>query len=208
MPRSLKKGPFVDKYLHEEDRGRREGDQPEQARHHDLLAPLDGHPRHGRSDVRRPQRPQVHPGVHHRADGRPQARRVLARPARSTVTPASGRSRAMQARALRSWHLDVAPQDAGRRQPRPRQDGRGGRRPARPHAEEGRRHHLQGDQERRGERRGQVGWRRVGRGPPHPHDRRRRRHRSPSAGCRARWAAPTASITARSHLTVVVTDEK
>ena len=36
----------------------------------------------------------------------------------------------------------------------------------------------------------------VGRGPAHPHDRRRRRHRSPSAGCRARWAAPTASITA------------
>ena len=28
----------------------------------------------------------------------------------------------MQARAIRPWHLDVAPQDAGRRQPRPRQE--------------------------------------------------------------------------------------
>ena len=43
-------------------------------------------------------------------------------------------------------HLDVAAQDARRRQPRPRQDRRGGGRHPRPHAEEGSAADLEGDQ--------------------------------------------------------------
>ncbi len=44
-------------------RGRVEGDQPQQARDQDLVASLDDHPRHGPADLRRAQRPQVHPGL-------------------------------------------------------------------------------------------------------------------------------------------------
>ena len=132
MPRSVKKGPFVDQHLREEDRGRAEGGEPEQAGHHDLVAPLDDHPRHGRAHVRRPQRPQVHPGVRHRATWSATSSASSRRRVRSTATPASGRRASHAGTRTRSWHLDVAPQDAGRREPRPRQDGRGGRRPARP----------------------------------------------------------------------------
>src|SRR5690606_33281401 len=49
--------------------GREEG-------HQDLVAPVDDPARHGRPHDRRARRPQARPGVRHRVDGRPQARRV------------------------------------------------------------------------------------------------------------------------------------
>ena len=78
MPRSLKKGPFVDDHLLKKvddlnDSRREEG-------HQDLVAPLHDHPRHGRPHHRRPRRPQARARLHHRVDGRPQARRVRAHP--------------------------------------------------------------------------------------------------------------------------------
>ena len=60
-----------------EEGGRDAADQVEEG-HQDLVAPLDDHPRDGRPDVRRAQRPQVRAGVRDREHGRPQARRVRA----------------------------------------------------------------------------------------------------------------------------------
>ena len=61
MPRSLKKGPFVDDHL---------------------MKKVDVQNEKGTKTViktwSRPRRPQAHPGVRHRVDGRPQARRVRA----------------------------------------------------------------------------------------------------------------------------------
>src|SRR5262249_21742859 len=54
-----------------EPREREEGDQ-------DVVTPLHGHPRDDRAHDRRPQREEVHPGVHHREHGWPEARRVRA----------------------------------------------------------------------------------------------------------------------------------
>ena len=76
MSRSLKKGPFVDTSLLEKIEVMNRGGREEG--HQDLVAPVDGDPRDGRAHARRAQREEVHPGVHHREHGRPQARRVRA----------------------------------------------------------------------------------------------------------------------------------
>ena len=52
----------------------------------DLVAHLDGLPGDGRAHDRRPRRPQARARVRLRVDGRPQARRVRARPAPSAAT--------------------------------------------------------------------------------------------------------------------------
>ena len=96
MPRSLKKGPFVDEHLAEEGRrdervGRPQGDQ-------DVVAPLDDHPRHGRSHARGARRPQARArstsprrwSVTSSASSRP--------PARSGTTPAKSDRVAADAR--------------------------------------------------------------------------------------------------------------
>ena len=77
MPRSVKKGPFVDGHLTKKiaDANRPAVEEG----HQDLVAPLArSFPRLRRPHVRRPQRPQVRPGVRHREHGRAQARRVRA----------------------------------------------------------------------------------------------------------------------------------
>ena len=86
MPRSLKKGPFVDDHLLAQ--GRRAQLLEREACHQDLVAPFDDHPRHGRPHDRRPRRPQARAGLRDRVDGRPQARRVRARRGPSATTPA------------------------------------------------------------------------------------------------------------------------
>ena len=78
VARSVWKGPFVDGYLlkkAEKSRGigPQRGDQ-------DLVAALDDHAAVRRPDLRRLQRPQVHPGAGDREHDRPQVRRVLADP--------------------------------------------------------------------------------------------------------------------------------
>ena len=78
MPRSLKKGPFVDDHLLKKvdalnATGEKQG-------HQDLVAPLHDHPRDGRSHHRRARRAQARARLHHRVDGRSQARRVRAHP--------------------------------------------------------------------------------------------------------------------------------
>ena len=78
MPRSLKKGPFVDDHLLKKVDDLNEPQR--EARHQDLVAPLHDHPRDGRPHHRRPRRPQARARVHHRVDGRAQARRVRAHP--------------------------------------------------------------------------------------------------------------------------------
>ncbi len=89
MSRSSKKGPFVEERLmsriEADERGRREADDPH------LVAHVHGLPGDGRAHDRRPRRPQARAGVHHRADGRPQARRVRADADSSAATPATGR---------------------------------------------------------------------------------------------------------------------
>ena len=84
MPRSLKKGPFVDDHLLK--KVDVANDKGSKSRHQDLVAPLDDHPRHARPHHRGARRPQARPGVRHRVDGRPQARRVRVRPAPSRAT--------------------------------------------------------------------------------------------------------------------------
>ena len=74
MPRSLKKGPFVDDHLLKKVDDL--NDQGREAGHQDVVAPLHDHPRHGRPHHRGPRRPQARARVHHRVDGRAQARRV------------------------------------------------------------------------------------------------------------------------------------
>ena len=74
MPRSLKKGPFVDDHLLKKvdvlnSSGEKKVIKTWSRRSTD-------HPRHGRAHHRRPRRPQARPGVRDRVDGRPQARRV------------------------------------------------------------------------------------------------------------------------------------
>ena len=113
MPRSLKKGPFVDDHLLKKvddlnDEGREEG-------HQDLVAPLHDHPRHGRPHHRRARRPQARARVHHRVDGRSQARRVRARPARSATTPARRRTHEGSALMAFGTKTNERPRHAGRR---------------------------------------------------------------------------------------------
>ena len=175
MPRSVKKGPFVDKYLAKKMAVAAEGGQPDKrvittySRRSMVIPDMVGLTfavHNGRKFIPVFITEQM---VGHKL-GEFSPHPHVPRPHRRAEEVSHAGT------CTRSWHLDVAPQDARRREPRPQQEGRGGRRPARPHAEEGRGHHLQGDQERRGERRGPVGRRRVGREPAHPHDRRRRRH--------------------------------
>lgn len=71
MPRSLKKGPFVDQHLYLKVAAQREGHQE---RNQDLVASLDDYPRHARSHHRSVRRSQARAGVHHRVDGWSQAR--------------------------------------------------------------------------------------------------------------------------------------
>ena len=72
MPRSLKKGPFVDQHLYlKVAASEREGHQE---RNQDLVASLDDYPRHARSHHRSVRRSQARAGVHHRVDGWSQAR--------------------------------------------------------------------------------------------------------------------------------------
>ena len=77
MPRSLKKGPFVDDHLAGEGgrmnaAGDARSSRPGRVEH--------GHSRHGRSHARGARRPQARARVRHRGDGRSQARRVRADP--------------------------------------------------------------------------------------------------------------------------------
>ena len=85
MPRSLKKGPFVDDHLHQEGR-RRERIRLEE-RHQDLVASLGHHPGLPRALTIAVHDGRKHvPGFRHRVDGGPQARRVRSRRALSAAT--------------------------------------------------------------------------------------------------------------------------
>ena len=90
MPRSLKKGPFVDDHLLKKvDDLNAAGEKKvikTWSRRSTIIPDMVGHTiavHDGRKHV---------PGVHHRVDGRPQARRVRARPAPSGSTPARRRT--------------------------------------------------------------------------------------------------------------------
>ena len=99
----------------DEEGGGAERDAGEEGRQ-DLVAALDGHSRHGRPHDRRPQRQEVHPGVHRREHGRAQARRVLADAASSRATAARRpRGRRRRAAAAPVSAPGAAP---GRRRPK------------------------------------------------------------------------------------------
>ena len=111
MPRSLKKGPFVDDHLLKKvdalnDRQREEG-------HQDLVPPVHDHPRHGRPHHRRPRRPQARPGLRDREHGRPQARRVRPDPDVQVPRRPGEATRRVVADHGAEWHQD-------RRRPRAR----------------------------------------------------------------------------------------
>ena len=76
MPRSLKKGPFIDDHLREKVECAERAQRKESGE--DLVAPLDDSAGHDRAHDRRAQREEVHSGVHHRADGGTQAGRIRA----------------------------------------------------------------------------------------------------------------------------------
>jgi large subunit ribosomal protein L22 len=78
VPRSLKKGPFVDHHLLKKVESAA-GEQ-QQAPDQDLVAPLDDPAGDGRSDDRRAQRPPARAGAGQREHGRAQARRIRADP--------------------------------------------------------------------------------------------------------------------------------
>ena len=115
MPRSVKKGPFVDQHLLKKVAARPRR-RAEASGHQDLVAPLDDHARDRRPHLRRAQRPQVHPGVRHREHGRPQARRVLARRAPSTATAAATKKAASLAASQEA--IDATASAASRMSPR------------------------------------------------------------------------------------------
>ena len=102
----------------DESRGRQEG-------HQDVVAPLDRRARDGGPHARRAQREEVHPGVHHREHGRPQARRVRADAASSKATRRKVAERAAAAAARRP-----AGPGAGRSGARRRRRRGGGAKPA------------------------------------------------------------------------------
>ena len=85
MARSLKKGPFVDDHLLKKVEADERGQRP-QGRE-DLVAPLHDHPGDGRAHPGRLQRAEVHPRLHHREHGGPQARASSRPPASSRATP-------------------------------------------------------------------------------------------------------------------------
>ena len=89
MPRSVKKGPFIDGHLIEKIN---DAVQRRARRSSALVAPFDDRARRGRPDVRRAQWSQVRPGVRHREHGRSQVGESL-RPAPSTAIPATRRPR-------------------------------------------------------------------------------------------------------------------
>ena len=78
MPRSLKKGAFVDDHLLKKVDELNEKNEKRViktwSRRSTIIPDMVGH------TDRRPRRAQARPGVHHRVDGRSQARRVLADP--------------------------------------------------------------------------------------------------------------------------------
>ena len=128
MPRSVKKGPFVDDHLIEEDREPRRRRKSKKviktwSRRSTII------PEMRRPHVRGAQRPQVRPGVRHREHGRPQARRVradphLPRPLRrpqggdggavAPAAPGSGCRGSAEARARKPWHAQSRDDSASR----------------------------------------------------------------------------------------------
>ena len=95
MPRSLKKGPFVDDHLIKKvdvqnEKGTKNVIKTWSRRSMIIPAMLGPHDRRAR-------RPQARPGVRHRVDGRPQARRVRADP--HLPRPRQGRPEAVAADA-------------------------------------------------------------------------------------------------------------
>ena len=78
VPRSLKKGPFVDDHLREEDR--RPERQRREAGHQDVVRAAPRHAGDGRPHDGRARRPQARARLRDRVDGRPQARGVRAHP--------------------------------------------------------------------------------------------------------------------------------
>ena len=76
MPRSLKKGPFVDDHLAK--KVEVQNAKRDQERDQDLVASLDDRARHDRPHHRGARRPQARAGLRDRLDGGPQARGVRA----------------------------------------------------------------------------------------------------------------------------------
>ena len=76
MPRSVKKGPFVDEHLMVKIDGHERAGR--EAGHQDLVAPIHDRAGHARAHDRRARRPQARAGVRLGGDGRAQARRVRA----------------------------------------------------------------------------------------------------------------------------------
>ena len=203
MPRSLKKGPFVDDHL------KKKVDQMNarrrEARDQDVVTPVDGDAGHGRSHDRRARRTQARPGVHHRVAGRTQARRVRgdadlpqARRVRESVEGQVAMSRTMaktkqaparEGRAMAKW-LRISPIKARRAADLIRRQGAdGGAASARVHAAQGRRARVQGARVGRRERDAQL---RPARGPAvRPHARSSTKASRSSAGTRAPTDART-----------------
>ncbi len=109
MPRSLKKGPFVDDHLLKKVDVLNEQGQKTVIK--DLVAPLHDHPRHDRPHHRRARRPQARPGLRDRGDGRPQARRVRSHPDLQVPRRAGGRAR----RDVDDGHHHVRPRKTNER---------------------------------------------------------------------------------------------
>ena len=130
MGRSMKKGPFVEERLMK----RIESMNTSGSKTHgqDLVADLDDLPGDGRPHDRRPRRPEAHPRVRDRADGRPQAGRVradaaLPRPFRRPpdageegLVSDSGDHRDTRSARPGQVGADVRPQGAARRGAHPR----------------------------------------------------------------------------------------
>ena len=107
MPRQSQEGPVRRRPPAQE--GRRPERAEREEGHQDLVPPLHDHPRHGRPHHRGARRPQARARVHHRVDGRSQARRVRARPAPSGSTPAKRRRSGRAA----DWPSESRPTSAG-----------------------------------------------------------------------------------------------
>ena len=183
MPRSLKKGPFIDGHLEkkvdaENDKGSHNVIKTWSRR--SMIVPVDD-----RSHDRRPRRSQARAGVHHRRDGRAQARRVRAHPhlPRSRQGRPEGSSSMSTAERQRTSarrdsllgdqpgafasarYVRITPHEgAPGRRPGPRHPRRAGPLDPRVRPAGGRRDRAQGPAQRRGQRRDH-------RGPRHPRPR-------------------------------------
>ncbi len=74
MPRSVKKGPFVDAHLLKKvEQANATGSKKS---HQDLVKAFDNYPGNGRVDFRHTQWQEIYPGFHHREHGGAQAGRV------------------------------------------------------------------------------------------------------------------------------------